>query len=202
MGERKTGKLNFTCNFNYCCLHSTSKERALLLLCGFAVCVLTWQSKTDLLGLTFSFTRSPGFTLQGVGHLFFHHHLYLHHLLCGHSNVTAHTGGEGSRQELGCRCIFSKHNNLHQWSLRTFPCASKTRPRLLLIYPPYTLKKDHKPSSLRLGKFIPSSQRWEMQQRRQQPGQPSTRKGGRGAGAERRVREGRRGGGEAGAPRE
>ena len=111
-------------------------------------------------------------------------------------------GGEGSRQELGCRCVFSKHNNLHQWSLSTFPCAAWTRPRLLLIYPPCTLK-DHTPSSLRSGeKFTPSSQRWEMQQRRQQPRQPSTGKGGRGAGAERRVREGRRGGGEARTPRE
>lgn len=141
--ERKrtrTGKLNFKYEFGYYCLYSTSKGKPLLLLCGFSACVLTWQSKTDLLGLTFSFTPSHRLYIVGCWPPVLSppslppppplwpqqcHSPYL---------------GEGSSQELGCRCIFSpKHNNLKQWSLSTFPIVFQNVTSSLPRISPYTL---------------------------------------------------------------
>lgn len=205
MGERtRIGKLNFRYDFSYCCLRSTSKETALLLLCGFSTCVFTWQSKTDLLGLTFSFSLSHRLYVVGCWPPVLPPPSLPPPPPLWPQQCHSPYMGEGSSQELGCRCIFSKHNNLKQWSLSTFLCSSKTWPALLPVCPHtpwkgplwvqpalegevYTIVLEMQDAAEKA--VTEAAEGWE--------GRKRCGRGGRG-----REREGRRGGGETGAQRE
>lgn len=140
----RAGKWNFQDGSGASCPH---QGQAPLLLCGFSAwCFnLTKQNKNRPSGINF-FLLMKSRALQGRV------------LATCSSTTTISTSsfvaatamsqpcmGEGSSQELGCRCICfppPKHNNLQQWSLSTFLCSSKAGPPLTPTSPD-TVKGDH-----------------------------------------------------------